>query len=133
VDVGTARRACGRRRRHDHAAEQVPEGGGALGVHARREIEAGKADGARRRGGYFAMVVAPAPFGIDQRLVGRQDVTEACGGFMVPGIDVGVVAPGQPLVGAADVLGGRAAPDAEHDVKVHGLGRTLRAAAQIIV
>ena len=66
-----------------------------------------------------ALVVAPAPIGIDERLVGRENLPEAIGGLAVTGIDVGVQPPGQASVRTLDLAHLSATFDAKHDVEIH--------------
>ena len=109
----------GWRRRHERAAEEIAEGGGALGVNPCRKIEPGEPRGTSRRRRRFAVVVALAAVRIDQRLVGRQDVAEARRRFAIARIDVGMESAREALVGAPDVLRAGLSPDAEHEVEIH--------------
>jgi hypothetical protein len=119
VNVGAARRTAAGLRRHEHAAEEVAERRRPLGVHARREVEAGESGRARRHRRDLAVIVAAAALGIDERLVGGKNVAEPLRRFVVTRIDVGVIAARETLVGTADVVCAGPAPHAEHDVEIH--------------
>ena len=62
---------------------------------------------------------APPPIGIAQRLVGLRDLAELRRRRAVARIDVRMILPREPLVGALDVAERRAALEPEEDVEIH--------------
>ena len=107
VDVGAAVRApaAGRRRRANTSSNRSPK---VVVRSAWTRAEKSKPvnpndAAASARAASLPGVVAAAPIGIDQRLVGLEHLAEAHRGLAVARIDVRVPAARQPPIGALDV------------------------------
>ena len=101
--------------------EQIAERRRLVAVHADREVEAVEAEGrtaVRFRPRAGGVVLLPA-LGVAQRLVGVGDLTELRRGHPVTGVDVRMVFPREPLVGALDVGQRRPTLDTEDEVEIH--------------
>ena len=106
--------------RREDVREQIAEGGGVVGATTREvePFEPGRAAIAADAD-WGAGVVARPPLGIDQRLVGLENLAEA--GFRRPvtRVDVRVKPPGEASVRALDLRLRRAVLETEDDVEVH--------------
>src|SRR5439155_19819364 len=101
--------------------KEIAEGRRRRAADGDREIEPFEAERRlfRRVRGLAAQIVSVTAIRIDQRLVGLGDGTEMRRGRPGARIDIRVIPPRPPLVGALDVAHARASVDPEDNVEIH--------------